>query len=257
MIIGRRVLRLEETTSTNDVAKKLGREGEEEGLVVRAERQTAGRGRMGSAWSSPEGGLYLTALLRPKVRSEELLKMTVFSCVPVAKAIEEVAGIEVQLKWPNDIMVHGRKVGGILAEGVSKGSKLDFAVIGIGLNVNSRIESIGEEGATSLKNELGRAVDVERLFDTLLHDLDGFYRDLIDGEVDEDGYVSRSCTLGRQIEARVGKETLRGKALYLSPDGALVLRSEEGLVLRLSWVNETSIRTTNSEGLAGATLRKD
>jgi BirA family biotin operon repressor/biotin-[acetyl-CoA-carboxylase] ligase len=257
MIIGRRVLRLEETTSTNDVAKKLGREGEEEGLVVRAERQTAGRGRMGSTWSSPEGGLYLTVLLRPKVKSEELLKMTVYSCVPVAEAIEEVTGIEVQLKWPNDLLLHGKKIGGILAEGVSKGTELDFTVIGIGLNVNSRIESIGEEGATSIMQELGKTVEMERLFETLLQNLDEFYQGLMKGELDEDGYVSRSCTLGREIEAIVGKETLRGKALYLSPDGALVLRSEEGLVLRLSWVNETSIRSTNNEGLAGVTLRKD
>jgi BirA family transcriptional regulator, biotin operon repressor / biotin---[acetyl-CoA-carboxylase] ligase len=257
MIVGRRVLRLEEVTSTNDVAKRLGREGEEEGLVVLAERQTLGHGRMGRNWSSPMGGQYLSVLLRPKKRSQEILKMTVHACVPVAKAIEEVVDINVLLKWPNDLMVNGKKVGGILVEGVSKGTELDFLVVGIGLNVNSKIESIGEEGATSLKHEAGKDIDSGRLLDSLLKNLDKFYYDLIKNGLDEDEYVSRSCTLGKQIEAKVGKETLRGKALYLGPDGALVLRSDEGLVLRLSWVNETSIRTTNSEELAGATLRKD
>jgi BirA family transcriptional regulator, biotin operon repressor / biotin---[acetyl-CoA-carboxylase] ligase len=257
MIVGRRVLRLEEVTSTNEVAKRLGREGEEEGLVVLADRQTLGRGRMGRTWSSPLGGQYLSVLLRPKKGSQEILKMTVHACVPVAKAIEEVVGISVLLKWPNDLMLKGKKVGGVLVEGVSKGTNLDFLVIGIGLNVNSKIESIGEEGATSLKHETGKDIDSGRLFDSLLKNLDKFYYDLIKNGLDEDEYVSRSCTLGKQIEAKVGKETLRGKALYLGPDGALVLRSDEGLVLRLSWVNETSIRTTNSEELAGATLRKD
>jgi len=257
MVIGRRVLRLEEVTSTNDVAKGLGREGEEEGAVVLAKRQTSGRGRMGRGWSSPEGGLYLSVLLRPNLPGRELLKMTVFSCVPVAKAIEEVGGIDVQLKWPNDLMVRGKKVGGVLVEGVSKGAHLDFVVIGIGLNVNSSLERIGEEGATSLKMLLGREIDAGRLFDSLLRNLDKFYKSLTQDELDEDEYVSRSCTLGKQIEARVGKETLRGKALYLGSDGALVLRSDEGLVLRLSWVNETSIRTTNSEELDGISLRKD
>jgi len=257
MVIGRRVLRLEEVTSTNDVSKALGREGEEEGTVVLAKRQTSGRGRMGRGWSSPEGGLYLSVLLRPNLPGQVLLKMTVFSCVPVAKAIEEVGGIGVQLKWPNDLMVRGKKVGGVLVEGVSKGAHLDFVVMGIGLNVNSSLERIGEEGATSLKAALGREIDTGRLFDALLRNLENFYKSLTQDELDEDEYVSRSCTLGKQIEARVGKEILRGKALYLGPDGALVLRSDEGLVLRLSWVNETSIRTTNSEELNGVSLRKD
>jgi BirA family biotin operon repressor/biotin-[acetyl-CoA-carboxylase] ligase len=257
MIVGRRVLRLDEATSTNDVAKRLGKEGEEEGAVVLAKRQTSGRGRMGKGWSSPEGGLYMSVLLRPKMRGQELLRMTVFSCVPVAKAIEEVCGIKVQLKWPNDLMIDGAKVGGILVEGVSKGTHLDLVVVGIGLNVNSAPEHIREEGATSLRTTLGRDVDLDLLFEALLRNLEKFYMSLLQDALDQDEYVVRSCTLGKEIEATVGKERFRGKALYLAPDGALVLKSDEGLVLRLSWVNETSIRTTNSEELAVETLRKD
>ncbi|MDD1746404.1 MAG: biotin--[acetyl-CoA-carboxylase] ligase [Methanomassiliicoccales archaeon] len=248
---------MDEATSTNDVAKSLGKEGEEEGIVVLAKRQTSGRGRMGKGWSSPEGGLYMSVLLRPKMRGPELLRMTVFSCVPVAKAIEEVCGIKVRLKWPNDLMVDGAKVGGVLVEGVSKGARLDLVVVGIGLNVNSAPEQIHEEGATSLKAVLGRDVDLDTLFEALLRNLEKFYMSLMQDALDEEEYVARSCTLGREIEATVGKERFRGKALYLAPDGALVLRSEEGLVLRLSWVNETSIRTTNSEELSIETLRKD
>jgi BirA family biotin operon repressor/biotin-[acetyl-CoA-carboxylase] ligase len=257
MVIGRRVLRLGEVTSTNDVAKGLGRDGEEEGLVVLAKSQTIGRGRMGRGWSSPEGGLYLSVLLRPKMRSADLLRMTVFSCVPVAQAIEEVCGIDVQLKWPNDLMVQGKKVGGILVEGVSKGADLDFIALGIGVNVNARPERIGENEATSLNFLLGHNADMDALLENLLHKLRGFYKGMKEGDLNEDEYTHRSCTLGRHIEARVGRETFTGKALYLAPDGALVIKSDEGLVLRLSWVNETSIRITNSEELDGITLRKD
>ncbi len=235
----------------------LGKEGEEEGAVVLAKRQTSGRGRMGKGWSSPEGGLYMSVLLRPRMRGAELLRMTVFSCVPVAKAIEEVCGIEVQIKWPNDLMIQGKKVGGILVEGVSKGAYLDFVVVGIGVNVNSMPLSIGEVEATSLRQLTGRDTNMEVLIDALLGKLERFYQEMRRSEVNEDEYLHRSCTLGKQIEARVGRETFRGKALYLAPDGALVIRSDEGLVLRLSWVNETSIRTTNSEELDGISLRKD
>jgi BirA family transcriptional regulator, biotin operon repressor / biotin---[acetyl-CoA-carboxylase] ligase len=212
---------------------------------------------MGRGWSSPEGGLYLSILLRPRMRSADLLRMTVFSCVPVAQAIEGACGIDVQLKWPNDLMVQGKKVGGILVEGVSKGAFLDFMVLGIGLNVNAMPEGVAESEATSLGALLRREADMDALLESLLLRLRSFYKEVKEGDLNEDEYVHRSCTLGRCIEARVGKETFRGKALYLAPDGALVIRSDEGLVLRLSWVNETSIRTTNSEELDGITLRKD
>lgn len=241
-----RVLRLDVVTSTNDVAKAKGKEGEPEGLVVVADRQSAGRGRMGRGWSSPQGGLYLSLLLRPGVGPDQVLRMTVLSCVPVAEAIEEVAGLRPRLKWPNDVLVRGRKVAGILAEGVSKGKRMEMVVLGIGINVNTPARELPPE-ATSLAAEAGDEVDPELLLERLLENLERFYARLKADEVDEDGYKSRSCVLGHRVEAQVGRETIRGKALYLEHDGALVLRSEEGLVLRLAWVNETSIRVTKDE----------
>ncbi|MCU0861191.1 MAG: biotin--[acetyl-CoA-carboxylase] ligase [Methanomassiliicoccales archaeon] len=240
------VLRLDEVTSTNDVAKAKGKEGEPEGLVVVANRQSAGRGRMGRSWSSPEGGLYLSLLLRPGIDPDQVLRMTVLSCVPVAEAIEEVTGLRPELKWPNDVLVRGRKVAGILAEGVSKGMRLEMIVLGIGINVNTPSHELPPE-ATSLAAEAGNEVDRELLLQRLLENLERFYARLKADEVDEDEYKSRSCVLGHQVEAQVGRETIHGKALYLEHDGALVLRSEEGLVLRLAWVNETSIRVTKEE----------
>jgi len=247
MIIGRRILRKEEVLSSNDLAKQHGKAGEPEGLVIIAGRQTQGRGRMGREWSSPAGGLYLSVLLRPSVPAQRLLSMSVFSGVPVARALERACGLKVGLKWPNDLQIESRKVGGILIESVTSGSRVNFVVLGIGLNLNSKKEDIRVKEATSLYEETGHQIDVERLIDDLLLELDSFYRDFVAGKVPDDEYVIRSTVLKRHIEAMVGKERFVGKALYINDDGALVLKSDEGLILRLAWVNDTSIRVLEGD----------
>ena len=100
----------------------MANEGEEEGLVVTARTQVAGRGRMGRSWSSPEGGLYLSVILRPKVPVEDMLRLTVLACVPVAETIEESSGCKTLVKWPNDVEIGGKKVAGLLVESASKGT---------------------------------------------------------------------------------------------------------------------------------------
>jgi BirA family biotin operon repressor/biotin-[acetyl-CoA-carboxylase] ligase len=247
MTVGRRVLRKNDIPSSNDLAKRYGKEGEPEGLVVVAESQTAGRGRMGREWSSPPGGLYISILLRPDVATPQLLRMSVFSGVPVALALERASGLEVGLKWPNDLQVRGRKVGGILMESVTVGSQVKFVVLGIGLNVNSRRSDIGVPEATSLCEETGFELDIEPLLAEIIRRIEEFYVDFVNGKVPEDEYAARSTVLKRPVEAMVGKERFVGKALYIGEDGALVLKSDEGLVLKLSWVNETSIRTLDED----------
>ncbi len=246
MTIGRRIIRLDEATSTNDVAKQHARNGEAEGLVVVAKRQTQGRGRLGREWVSPEGGLYLSVLLRPKFDPKELTRLTVHSAVPVAMAIEKVTGLGAELKWPNDIQIDGRKVAGLLVEGTGQQGKIAYVVLGIGINVNTAAKDLGVEGASSLSEETDHVIDQERLLDEVLRELRSHYERFLKGEYPEDEYIKRSSILGHHIEAVVGREVFRGKALYLAPDGALVIKSDEGLVLRLSWVNDTSVRATDS-----------
>jgi len=247
MIVGRRVLRLEEVPSSNDLAKRYGREGEPEGLVVVAERQTQGRGRRGREWSSPPGGLYMSILLRPEAPTPQLLRMSVFSGVPVALALEQATGLNIGLKWPNDLLVAGRKVGGILMESVTVGSKVKFVVLGIGLNVNSRRSDIGVSEATSLCEEKGCKIEIEPLLADIILRIEAFYKDFVDGRVPADEYATRSTVLQRRVEATLGQERFVGRALHIADDGALVLKSDEGLVLRLSWVNETSLRTLDED----------
>ena len=245
MTIGRRIIHLDEVTSTNDVAKRHAKDGETEGLVVVARRQTHGRGRQGKEWVSPEGGLYLSVLLRPSLDPKELTRLTVYSAVPVAMAIEKVTGLRTELKWPNDIQIDGRKIAGLLVEGSSQRGKIAYVVLGIGINVNAEAKDLGVEGASSLSEETGQTIDQKQLLDEVLRELRSHYEQFLKSEYPEDEYVRRSSILGHQIEAVVGREVLRGKALYLAPDGALVIKSEEGLVLRLAWVNDTSIRATD------------
>ena len=246
MTIGRRIIQLEEVTSTNDEVKRHAKDDEAEGLVVVAKRQTQGRGRLGREWVSPEGGLYLSVLLRPSLDPKELTRLTVYSAVPVARAIEKVTGLRTELKWPNDVQIEGRKVAGLLVEGSSQQGKIAYVVLGIGINVNAVAKHLGVVGATSLSEETGETIDQGLLLNEVLSELRSHYEQFLKGVYPEDEYVRRSSILGHQIEAVVGREILRGKALYLAPDGALVIKSEEGLVLRLSWVNDTSIRATDS-----------
>ncbi len=246
MTIGRRIICLDEVTSTNDVAKRHARDGEVEGLVIIAKRQTHGRGRLGREWVSPEGGLYLSVLLRPQLDPKELTALTIYSAVPVAKAIENITGLKTSLKWPNDVQINGRKVAGLLVEGTGQQGRITFLVLGIGINVNIRAALLGVEGASSLSEEAGHTIDQELLLQAVLSELRAHYERFKKAEYPEDEYIRRSSVLGHQIEAVIGREAFRGKALYLAPDGALVIKSDDGLVLRLSWVNDTSLRVTDS-----------
>jgi len=247
MTIVHRIVRQGEVASTNDEAKARGKAGAAEGLVIVAESQSAGKGRLGRTWSSPPGGLYLSLLLRPQLTTKELLRMTVYSCVPVAQAIEEVTDLQVQVKWPNDLELNGRKLGGILVEGVSKLNRLDFVVLGIGINVNAEPATDKVERAVSLRAVLCREVDQEQLLASILQHLDRFYSRLKKGEVDEVGYKRRSSVLGRKVEANLGGKVVRGKALRVLKDGGLVVRSDEGPLVKLSWVSETTLRLLETE----------
>lgn len=242
-----RIVRQGEVASTNEEAKARGKAGAAEGLVIVAESQSAGKGRLGRTWSSPPGGLYLSLLLRPQLTTKELLRMTVYSCVPVAQAIEEVTDLQVQVKWPNDLELNGRKLGGILVEGVSKLNRLDFVVLGIGINVNAEPATDKVERAVSLRAVLCREVDQEQLLASILQHLDRFYSRLKKGEVDEVGYKRRSSVLGRKVEANLGGKVVRGKALRVLKDGGLVVRSDEGPLVKLSWVSETTLRLLETE----------
>ncbi len=175
--IGRKVLVFRETASTNDLVTRLAEAGEGEGIVVFAERQTAGRGQFGRKWESAEGaGLWFSILLRPAWPAARLQEITPMVAVAVARAIEEVTGQTPRIKPPNDIMLHGRKVAGILTD-ARTGNRL-FAAVGIGINVRQRQEDFPpglRETATSLEIETGAPVSREELACAVLRGFSGAY----------------------------------------------------------------------------------
>jgi BirA family biotin operon repressor/biotin-[acetyl-CoA-carboxylase] ligase len=162
--------------STNDWAKELAEHGAAEGTVAIAETQTAGRGRLDRTWVSPKGGLYFSVILRPRLKPAEAVRLVFVAGLAVAEALSEKHGLKAETKWPNDVLVNGRKVCGILSEMNATGEKVNFVILGVGVNANFDVKkALPEElweSATSLECELGRRVELEELFRMLLEKLE-------------------------------------------------------------------------------------
>lgn len=224
---------LAETSSTNDVARAQGRKGASAGLVVAASRQTMGRGRLGRSWESPaSGGLYVSILLRPDLAMTEAGRLTILSSVAMTDAVETVAGLRPQIKWPNDVMLSGHKLGGLLIETEPKGKRVGFAVVGIGLNVRQEAGDFSAKVrglATSLylaKSQLYRRAD---LLVALLHAFERRLARPFD-EAREAWIAAGSLTLGQRVTLTTTRGRKYGQAVGLDESGALLVRSAEGEV---------------------------
>ncbi len=237
--IGHAIRLFQVVDSTNDEAAKLAARGEPEGAVIIADAQRRGRGRMGRGWASPRGlGLYLSVILRPAIPPQEAPALTLMGAVAVADAIERTSGLAAGIKWPNDLVIRGRKVAGILGEMAAEASRLHPVILGIGINVNqTEADFEGElrQTASSLRIEVGHPVDRTALAQSLCESLDGWYnRFLSEGLAPILERVRRRCvTLGRVVVARSGDQELRGLALELDGGGALVIRDAGGGLHRL------------------------
>jgi len=224
--------------STNDLAKEMGLQGAPEGTVVVAEGQTAGRGRLGRQWHSPPGvGLYISLLLRPNLPLVDLPKITLTAGVAVVRAIQRTTGVLTGIKWPNDIMLAGKKVGGILSEMSMDQENSSFVVVGLGLNVNNPEMTGALAGvATSLAQETGRYFSRARLAQGWLEELEGLYTCLLTQGFAEilNEWRKLAVTLGRWVIVRQGSQEIQGLALEVAPDGALVVQRPGGEVVRLT-----------------------
>ena len=233
-IIGRDVRMFEQTTSTNDVIEKLARDGVKEGVVVFAESQTKGRGRLGRKWISPtHKGLWFSLLLRPDLRPQEATQLTVASATALRRAIHSETGLNPEIKWPNDILVHGKKVAGILTEMSAELDRVRHIILGIGVNINMNAGEFQPElrkFATSIKIESGRTISRADMATAILRELDGDYARICGGLFAEvaDEWEAHCTTIGRDVTIRIGERRLRGRAESLSDEGALLLRTEHG-----------------------------
>jgi BirA family biotin operon repressor/biotin-[acetyl-CoA-carboxylase] ligase len=237
--------------STNDLVWEGARRGEAEGFCVIADRQAAGRGRRGRPWVSLPGlGLYTSILLRPSLPAPRVTLLTFGAGLAALEAIRETCGLDAGLKWPNDVLVRGRKVVGILTEAQTMGGRVSEVVVGIGINANHRTEDFPEElrqQATSLHLETGSRVDRGVVAAALYRAMDDWYRVLCEGGGDRivAAARSRSAVLGRSISVINGTGSWSGLALDLDNEGALLVRDERGTVHRLI-SEEVSIRVPSA-----------
>jgi len=233
-VIGRDIRVFEQTTSTNDVVEKLARDGVKEGVVVFAESQTKGRGRLGRKWMSPaRKGLWFSILLRPELRPQATTQLTVASATAVRRAIEIQTELTPEIKWPNDILLRGRKVAGILTELNAELDRIKYVILGIGVDVNLNPSDFPVElrtQATSLKAERGKPVSRADLAVTILRELDADYARIGLGGFSTvaDEWESYCTTIGRDVAIQVGEREIRGRAEALGEEGALLVRTEHG-----------------------------
>jgi BirA family biotin operon repressor/biotin-[acetyl-CoA-carboxylase] ligase len=238
-VVGRDIRVFKETTSTNDVIERLARDEVKEGVVVFAESQTKGRGRLGRKWVSPaRKGLWFSVLLRPTMVPAMVTRLTIAACTALFRAIREQTGLLPEIKWPNDILIRGRKVAGILTELYAELDKVKFVILGMGVDVNLTVAQFPNELrklATSLRIETGQRQNRAELAARVLRELDNDYARVCSGrfEAVANEWEEHCSTLGRHVTVRVGDREIRGSAESLDNDGALLLRTQHGHLERV------------------------
>ncbi|HIG82312.1 MAG TPA: biotin--[acetyl-CoA-carboxylase] ligase [Verrucomicrobiales bacterium] len=238
-VIGNVIRVLPQTTSTNDEASRAALEDHPEGLVIFAESQSAGRGRMGRRWSSPAGrGLWFSVLLRPSLAPSECTQLTAASANALVRAIQSTTGITPEIKWPNDLLIKGKKIAGILTEMSAELEHVRSVVLGIGIDVNQTASEFPADIrniATSLKLATGKSLSRADLAEAVLHELDREYARILAGDfaaVAEE-WAGYCTTLGKLATIDMGTRRVRGRAEALDENGALLLRTEHGRIERI------------------------
>lgn len=236
----------EETDSTNDWAKRAGREGAPNGSVFLAESQTKGKGRRGRSWENPRGtGLAMSVLLRPKMNPEKAPMMTLLMGLSGAQAVEDITGIAPGIKWPNDLVLSGKKICGILTEMTMSGREIDHVVIGIGVNLN--MESFPEEireKATSLKLERGKTVERDEMAAAILRRFEenyGIFLKTCSLSALKEDYLKYLVNIGREVKVLEKDRELQGICTGINDSGELLIEKTDGTT-EVIFAGEVSVR---------------
>lgn len=234
--LGRVLYLFEEVGSTNEVGSELARNGAPHGTVVISDSQTRGRGRLHRRWiSPPDLNLYMSVILRPPIDAKDAPLLTLVASIAVAETIKKL-GVDTLIKWPNDVLIGRKKVAGVLTEMQPKGDKVDFTVVGIGVNLNMTKEfmekEMGEvaEIATSLREATGQEVERLKFASNLINELETWYKRFI-----EEGkpaiireWTERWGAVNRRVQVRFGESVIEGIALRVDENGYLVVRRDDG-----------------------------
>lgn len=230
-LIGRHVEYFPVVSSTMDAARELIRKGVPEGTVVIAEEQTAGRGRLARSWLTPHGNIALSIILYPRL--PQLPEMIMLASLGVVHGIEAVTGVKADIKWPNDILIHGKKVCGILIEAdarIQSAGKVTYIIIGVGINVNLQPADFTEIAFTATSLSLAAGGDVSRLsvVRSLLVETDRLYVKLCRGESLFSEWYKRLITIGQMVTVTAPDAVYEGKAESAAHDGSLLVRCADG-----------------------------
>jgi len=235
-IVGKNIIVMDTVGSTMDEAFRLGNENCPEGTVVCAEAQTKGRGRLGRVWSSPKAkGLYFSIVLRPSLPLNQLAQLTLMSAVALAQAIEGISELQPSIKWPNDLLIEGQKLAGILTELRAESDQVKFIIIGIGLNINTSLHHL-PPGASSLKVAAGHGFERAKVFQVILRSLEKGYLKILNHEFAGimEEWKKRSATLNKRVRITDAAGIIEGQAIDLDEDGALMIRKDNGLIVKKS-----------------------
>jgi len=237
-ILGQAALYFRELTSTNDFAKELATRGAREGTIVLAETQIRGRGRIGREWTSPQGGLWFSIILRPSVLARQATRLTLLASVAVAKTISKLYDLKTEIKWPNDVLIDEKKVCGILTEGEIKGTLLKYVLLGVGVNANFNIDALPvhlRDSATTLKQQLGKDVELETLLCRLLEEAESYYEMLRNHryELVLNDWRRLTNFLGSHVRVESNGEKIEGVAVDIDSDGALIVRMKDQTLRRV------------------------
>ncbi len=247
-LIGHRLHYYESIDSTNEEAFRLGVQGAPEGTVLIAERQSAGKGRMQRVWYSPAGAnIYTSIILRPTFETSRAPQISIAAGVAVAETINRYCPGKAWLKWPNDVLIDGKKVCGILAQMKMSVNAIDFIVVGIGMNVNLSHQEFPldiQEIATSLAVETGREISRLELIISLYENLAKWYRQLAQNGFDpiKEKWLSLSSMIGKTVSVMFREETASGKAVDLGDDGSLIILTAGNEIMKVSAGDATILK---------------
>ncbi len=235
---GCKIFHFKEVTSTQEIAKKLAIQGYEEGTIVVAEKQTQGRGRVGREWFSPFGGVWLSIILKPKIPPQHAQKITLLVAVAIAKTIRKMYNLDAKIKWPNDVLIGNRKVCGILVEASGEADRVNYMVVGVGVNINfdfRKIQPKLAETAISISQALGKKVSRVEFVQNFLVEMEKAYNIFEAGDFNQilDEWKKLSSILGCKVKIVSYKETFVGEAVDVDEDGFLLVKLEDGLIRRV------------------------
>jgi len=241
--IGKEIHHFNVIDSTQDLAIKLAERDAPQGIVVIAEKQKKGRGRIGRQWSAPEGGIWLSVILRPKIPTAESTILPLATALAMRNAIKHACNVDAKLKWPNDVIVNGKKIAGILVEMSCEADRINYVVIGIGINANVNVRKIessrkgtpGYYGVTSLMKEADKEVDRIELVKKILAELEQVYLELERAGSDMiiQSWKNHSATIGSNVTVALNEMCFEGKAVDIDYDGALLVKLPNGNIKRI------------------------